>query len=90
MTLGAAEYGFKPRVRYNEKSDKATSVRFQIVGALKYYPLYRAECSNQWRNIELTWPGPTVHVGKLNDDIVGLDALHCPRFYLDLKPSGLP
>jgi hypothetical protein len=90
MTYGAANYGFKPRVRYNEKSDKPTTVKFQIVGALKYYPMVRAECSDQWRNIELKWPGPKIHVSPLNDNIVGLDGLHCPRSYSDQKVSGLP
>jgi hypothetical protein len=91
MTFGAAGYGFKPLVRYNEKSDKPTIVRFQIVGALKYYPSLRAECSDQWRNVELRWPGPTVHLTPIGNKIdPKTDALHCPRFYVEQKPSGLP
>lgn len=90
MTLGATNHGFAPRVRYDEKDVTPKSVRFQIVGALKYYPAYRAECGDQWRNIELTWPGPIIRVGAVNDAMSQPDVLHCPRFYVDLKPSGMP
>lgn len=90
MTKGAANYGFKPHVRYNEKGDRPTSVMFQIVGALKYYPNRRAECGQKWRNIELKWPGPTVNLSELHDTIADSDGLHCPRSYYEQKVNDLP
>jgi hypothetical protein len=96
MTQGASE-GFTPRITLKKNGKTSESMFFQVVGGLRYFPAYRAECSHSFRTIELKArmvngkPSMSVSVGPLGGAYPDPnDSVHCPRWFVDLKPSNVP
>lgn len=96
MTKGAAQ-GFSPQFSFASPPDGSIIIRFHVVGELRYFPELRSECSHSWRNVTLLWrnpknnPTPEISVLPPSQEYdPHKDALHCPRFFYDLKPSHLP
>jgi hypothetical protein len=96
MTRGALD-GFTPRVVIKKTGKLSETMTFQVVGGLRYFPLLRSECSHQFRDIELKAqitngkPSMTISVGPLGGKYPDPNgAVHCPRWFVDVKPSNLP
>lgn len=85
VTTKGSYWGFEPWIRFDKKLDIPEVVILRVVGGLKYYGEYRAECGYVWRDVELRWSKPkykiNINLGPLSSDANKDDILRCPRYY---------